>query len=79
MKKRTKVKIALGLVSLAGLYCFYWLCFSVWMTAYPFVNNNSWRIRAYWWFFSCLALATAWIISLVWLMREKRRNSQIKS
>jgi hypothetical protein len=74
MKKRTKVKIALALFSLAGLYGVYWLSFSAWMTAYPFVDNNAWKIRFYWWFLLSIVLATAWILSVIWLVKDKRKR-----
>jgi hypothetical protein len=69
--RRTKVKIALALISLAVLYCLYWLCFSIWMSAYPLADSKAWTIRIYWLFSLCVVLAIAWMYCVIWLIKRK--------
>jgi hypothetical protein len=65
-------KIILALLSLAGLFSLYQMLFGLWMTAYPFVNNDLWRVRVFLWLAATVLIGALWCGLLFWLVRKGR-------
>jgi antibiotic biosynthesis monooxygenase (ABM) superfamily enzyme len=69
-------RVALVVLTLAGLVGLYQVLFAVWMTAYPFANLSEWRTRL------CIRLATTiviglcWSVLAVWLYRQRRHRQK---
>jgi hypothetical protein len=68
--------VALSVLTLGGLVSLYWVMFDVWMTAYPFVNPNDWRMRLYIHLFATVVIGLLWGILAVWLFRHGKQTSE---
>jgi len=71
-KKTALATIALVVLTIAVVDSLYWLCFSVWMTAYPFADHNHWRINSYLWLAATLLIGAVWFGFAVYLFRRNR-------
>lgn len=68
---------ALILSTFFGMVSFYWLAFSIWMTAHPLYDSHVWEHRVYVRFAITVADAIVWIASVILLFRL--RSSDHKS
>lgn len=50
-----------------GIYSFYWLAFSIWMTAHPLYDSPAWEHRVYIRFAVTVVDALIWLGSVIWL------------
>lgn len=70
------MKVLLGVMAVVGAYTFYWLAFSVWMTAYIPPDKPEiagWVTRVYVLFGTLLVIGGVWIALAIRIFREGRR------
>jgi hypothetical protein len=65
-------RVALVVLTLAGLLSLYQVLFDVWMTAYPFANPNEARMRFYIRLITTIVIAVLWTAVAAWLYRQRR-------
>jgi len=68
------VGAAIGLIvlTLAGIVSVYQVLFSLWMTAYPMADINSWRPHLYLRLAQTLLIGLFWVGLAVWMIRMKK-------
>jgi len=73
MMRKISKWVTILLFAVWTVLCAYQVAFAFWMTAYPFVDNDEWRIRFYERFALLVVTGIGWIfLALSFLMRRRK-------
>jgi hypothetical protein len=74
MKRTTAPAITISVLTIAGFVSLYQTAFCLWMTAHPLYRSPEWQARFYLRFGTTVVIGLAWVCSILWLRRRRRRH-----
>jgi hypothetical protein len=77
VKRTTLALVAAFGLPLFGLVSLYQALFSLWMCAHPLYQSPEWQHRFYLRFATTVVVGVAWLATVIWLIRQRRKKPEL--